>query len=265
MAQAYIRVEETQHYTQWTIDRPRRGNALGPTIAGQLAALLRDFSTQKRAPHALVLTASPVHTQTRKIWIAGGDLKELATLDDAQEAMTFAQAIGAFLDDLARLPGPVIIAIEGDAIGGGAELALGGDIRIATADARFEFKQTTMGLPTGFGGATRLRQLIGITRAETLVYGAQTLEASQAYEWGLLHALARDQDDLRSVIASWVQQLVSIDPRAFAAQKAMFYLARGGQGGRTTDTEARLFGQAWKNPTHQESLRQFLARSSRDS
>lgn len=263
MSESYIRIEKHPTFTKWTIDRPRRGNGLGPAIAKELTALLKSYSQEASKNQVLVINAAPIQRDDRKIWIAGGDLKELSTLTTPQEAFSFSRTMVQFLDDLSLLPNPVIMTIDGDAIGGGAEFALGGDIRLATIPSRFEFKQLKMGLPTGFGGTRRLCQMLGITRAEALLYGSQTLMASEAFACGLLHGLAQTALDLQSLTQEWADRLLAIDPKAFAAQKALFQMARD-KNDLNGDQESHIFSQAWNNPSHRQRIEEFLTKVRRD-
>lgn len=262
MAESYVRVEEFDNCTKWTIDRPRRANGLGPTIADELTALLSDYSKKVHKNHVLVITAAPTERGQHKIWIAGGDLKELSTLKTAQEALVFSRTMSQFLDNLSLLPTPVIMLIDGDAIGGGAEFALSGDIRLATTPSRFEFKQLRMGLPTGFGGTRRLIQIVGKSRAETLIYGSETLSAPEAHALGLIHGVARDEKDLQLLTEGWVERLSAMDSQAFSAQKAMFHIGSN-LVKSASDAESQLFSQAWNNPFHRLRLEEFLAKSAR--
>jgi enoyl-CoA hydratase len=263
MLESHVRVEKFGNYTKWTIDRPRRGNGLGPTIADELTTLLGDYSKKGLKNHVLVITAAPIQRQQHKIWIAGGDLKELSALKTAKDAMVFSKTMSQFLDNLSLLPTPVIMLIDGDAIGGGAEFALGGDIRLGTTQSRFEFKQLKMGLPTGFGGTRRLIQIVGKSRAERLVYGSERLTAPDAHALGLIHDMAPDEKDLELLTEGWVERLSAMDFQAFSAQKAMFQVGRD-LVKNTSDYESQLFSQAWNNPFHRLRVDEFLAKSSRD-
>jgi enoyl-CoA hydratase len=263
MAESYIRVEKFGNYTKWTIDRPRRANGLGPTIGEELTTLLADYSKKGHKNHALVITAAPIERGQHKIWIAGGDIKELSALKTAQESLIFSRILSQFLDNLSLLPTPVIMMIDGDAIGGGAEFALGGDIRLATIPSSFEFKQLKMGLPTGFGGTRRLIQIVGKSRAETLIYGSETLAAPEAQALGLIHGMARDEKDLQLLTEGWVERLSAMDSQAFSAQKAMFHTGRD-LVRNASDAESQLFSQAWNNSFHRLRVEEFLAKSSRD-
>jgi enoyl-CoA hydratase len=263
MLHAHVRVEETSLVTRWTIDRPARGNGLGPSVIAHLAELLGELKQTLQFPRALVVTASPVSTRSRRVWIAGGDLKELSTLESAESAYLFAHAVSLFLQDLAVLPIPVVMVIDGEAIGGGAEFALGGDIRIATQGSFFDFKQVQMGLATGFGGAHRLSQLVGLTRAESLIYGAQRVSALEARDIGLIHDVAEDAQGLNQLLQDWIQRLVSIEATAFAAQKKMFYLSRSALAENVRQREAQLFSEIWNNPVHRSRVQEFLNKSTK--
>jgi enoyl-CoA hydratase len=260
MTENYVRIEKKTSFTKWTIDRPQRGNGLGPSIAKELTSHLKEYIKESPKNHALVISAAPISGKDRKIWIAGGDLKELSSLTTAKEAFTFSKSMIQFLDNLSLLPIPVIMMIDGDAIGGGAEFALGGDIRIATSTSRFEFKQLKMGLPTGFGGTRRLSQILSLTQAETLIYGSQTLDATEAHSLGLLHGVTPTSEALQQLTEEWVDRLVSIDPQAFAAQKTLFRIARDTRSA-AVDQESQLFSQAWNNPSHREQIKAFLSKS----
>src|SRR5262249_1671849 len=142
--------------TRWTIARPERGNALGTTVAAELLGALADLGGDADTPRAVVLTAECVSKGSQRTWIAGGDLKELAAIASGREARAYAASLWAFIDGLAKLPMPVIVAVDGAAIGGGAELALAGDLRLATAASTLDFKQLRVGLATGYGSAKRL-------------------------------------------------------------------------------------------------------------
>ena len=263
MSQAHVRVDETSLFTRWTIDRPARGNGLGPSVIARLVELLGEFKQTLQPSRALVVTASPVSSGSRRIWVAGGDLKELSTLESADSAYLFAHSVSLFLHDLATLPIPVVMVVDGEAIGGGAEFALGGDIRIATKGSFFDFKQVQMGLATGFGGAQRLSQLVGFTRAESLIYGAQRISASEARDIGLIHAVAEDAQGLNQLLQDWIQRLVSIESTALAAQKKMFCLSRSALSENVRQGEARLFSEIWNNPVHRIRVQEFLTKSTK--
>ena len=137
-----------------------------------------------------MITAAPVEKPKGALWIAGGDLIELAALQDKTEGRRYAGMMSEALRLLRRSGRLVITAVDGAAIGGGAELALAGDIRLATERSYFEFKQLRAGLATGYGSARRLVDLIGLARSERLLYFCEKISAAEAAQLGLVHRLA---------------------------------------------------------------------------
>ncbi len=89
-------------------------------------------------------------------FVSGGDLKDFQTLVTAEDGKRMAERMGTILTRLSRLPVPVIAALNGPAVGGGTEVALACDLRVAAANAYFSFRQVTMGIMTAWGGAPRL-------------------------------------------------------------------------------------------------------------
>lgn len=244
----------------WRINRRERGNALGTTLAQELQAALGDLMCRPSPPRAIVLTASPVVKGVQRTWIAGGDLKELATLGSQDDGEAYALALSTFLSGLDELPIPVVMAIDGDAIGGGAELALGGDVRLATSSSRLVFKQLAVGLATGYGGARRLVELVGLARAQDLIYGTRTIDAAEALGMGLVNEVWPDAAALQTAVDARLATLLAIEPRAFATQKRMFWHATRSHPGTSREVETRLFRELWGNPTHRRFLTAFVGK-----
>ena len=246
------RTTEAFAWQHWHISRPERLNAIGTTLAAELTdslSLLRQ--TPSPEIRALVITAATVHRGDRSIWIAGGDLKELATLRTKSEARAYANTMRVFCEELERLPFPVITVMDGAAIGGGAELALAGDIRLATVRSSMEFKQLKIGLATGYGAASRLVQLLGKSKAQSLLYFCETLDAEQAHAGGLIHRLitsATPED-----IGKAITPILSLEPAAVSAQKKMLRLAIEAPGAAHTWADD-IFESIWLNETHAHTL-----------
>ena len=250
------RTTETHAWHHWHISRPERLNAIGTTLAAELTdslALLRQSPPSD--VRALVVTAATVHKGDRSIWIAGGDLKELAALRSRSEARAYAAMMRVFCEALERLPFPVITVMDGAAIGGGAELALAGDIRLATVRSSLEFKQLKIGLATGYGAASRLVQLLGKSKAQSLLYFSETVDAEQAHACGLIHRLitaATPEEIGKSILP-----ILSLEPAAVAAQKKLLRLATEAPGAATTWSDD-IFESLWLNETHARTLSSWV-------
>lgn len=238
---------------RWHIERPDRLNAIGTAVAAELSAAL-DSLQKGDGPlvRALILSAQTVITPRRNIWIAGGDLKELASLPDRDSAEAYARVMRQVCMGLETLPFPVISFVDGAALGGGAELAIAADIRLGTAEAAFEWKQLNLGLCTGYGATGRLCDLIGKAKAQRLLFFAETVSAVEALSLGLLHRIIGGWDD----VIPEVRKLAALDPTALAAQKRLL--------GHSTTVAAEdqakadnIFKDAWRNPGHHQALTQF--------
>ncbi|MEE6164459.1 MULTISPECIES: enoyl-CoA hydratase/isomerase family protein [unclassified Mycolicibacterium] len=160
-----------------TIDRPHARNAISLDTMDELDKAL-DGAAEARA---LVLTGGG-----DRAFVSGGDLKELAALRTELEASQMAWRMRTICDRIAGFPGPVIAALNGHALGGGAEVAVAADIRIAADDIRIGFNQVTLAIMPAWGGAERLGALVGRSRALLLAGTGQVLDADAALQIGLV-------------------------------------------------------------------------------
>ncbi|HYX39802.1 MAG TPA: enoyl-CoA hydratase/isomerase family protein [Oligoflexus sp.] len=266
----YISVQKQDSALIWTIRRPDRFNALGPLIGAELLQLamqleqeLQPFASNQvtEDPHyrCLILRADPVRRgQNPPIWIAGGDLKELAQIEAPVDGRAYASEwarIGLILQDL---PIPVLAAIQGAAIGGGAELALAADLRLATRESSLHFKQLEVGLATGYGSCQRLVQLIGQARATDLLLRCRRLSAADAQSIGLINDLAENDEALELLIASVIHDFTRLSAKGLMVQKRMLQGPFVDRKSQWADRELDLFQQLWRHPAHEEFLRNFM-------
>lgn len=133
-----------------------------------------------RSVRCVVITGSG-----EKAFCAGADLKERAEMDSTQVRKTVS-LIGTTMNELGDLPQPTIAAVNGAAFGGGAELALACDIRIASENAKFGLTETSLGIIPGAGGTQRLPKIVGKGRAKELIFTARRIDAMEAKEIGLV-------------------------------------------------------------------------------
>jgi methylglutaconyl-CoA hydratase len=162
-----------------TLNRPEAANALSiEMLEGLRDALLT--CKFDRSVRCIVITGAG-----EKAFCAGADLKERAGMDAVQVRKTVS-LIRDNINSLESLPQPVIAAVNGVAYGGGTELALACDIRIASETAKFGLTETSLGIIPGAGGTQRLPRLVGKGRAKELIFTARRMEASEALEIGLV-------------------------------------------------------------------------------
>lgn len=160
-----------------TINRPHARNAIALDTMDELDKAI-DGAAGARA---LVITGAG-----DKAFVSGGDLKELAALRTHEQAAAMANRMRQVCDKLAAFPGPVIAALNGHALGGGAEVAVAADLRIAAADIKIGFNQVALAIMPAWGGAERLARLVGRSRALLLAGSGRILTAPEAERLGLV-------------------------------------------------------------------------------
>jgi len=165
-----------------TITRPEQLNALNLATIDELDKALDELGAKKNL-RALIVTGSGT-----KAFVAGADVKELETLD-REGAYKLSLNGNRVFSKLSALPFPVIAAVNGFALGGGLELALACDIRLAAENASFALPEVTLGICPGWGGTQRLVRLIGQGYASELMFSAKRIDAAKALEIGLVNAL----------------------------------------------------------------------------
>jgi methylglutaconyl-CoA hydratase len=164
------------------LDRPAARNALGRRL---LAEFVEALSTLRSDPAARVVV---VHSHVPGVFCAGADLKERAAMS-APEAAAFVRSLRSAFTELANLPMPTIAAVEGGAFGGGLELALAADLRVAGSEAEMGLVETALAIIPGAGGTQRLPRLIGLSRAKELIFTARRIGAEEALRLGLVDRL----------------------------------------------------------------------------
>jgi enoyl-CoA hydratase/carnithine racemase len=160
-----------------TINRPHARNAIAPQTMDQLEEAIAG------AEGALCLV---IRGEGEKAFVSGGDLKELSSLRSEEQAAAMAWRMRSICDELANFPAPVVAALNGHALGGGAEVAVAADIRVAADDIKIGFNQVALEIMPAWGGAERLAALVGRGRALMLAGTGTVLTADQAERVGLV-------------------------------------------------------------------------------
>jgi enoyl-CoA hydratase len=160
-----------------TIDRPQARNAIAPSTMDELD----DALDKAKGARALVIRGAG-----DRAFVSGGDLKELSALRTEEQAAAMAWRMRSICDRLANFPAPVIAALNGHALGGGAEVAVAADIRIAADDIKIGFNQSALAIMPAWGGAERLAALVGKSRALLLAGAGTILAVAEAERLGLV-------------------------------------------------------------------------------
>jgi enoyl-CoA hydratase/carnithine racemase len=160
-----------------TIDRPQARNAISLETMGQL---------EKALDGAVGATALVLTGAGDRAFVSGGDLKELAALRTEEQAAAMSFRMRSICDRIASFPAPVVAALNGHALGGGAEFAVAADIRLAADDIKIGFNQVALAIMPAWGGAERLVELVGYSRALLLAGTGRILGAAEAERIGLI-------------------------------------------------------------------------------
>jgi enoyl-CoA hydratase len=174
-----VRFELAGGVATLTLSRPDRLNAFSGAMGEALSAAYRRCD-EDDAVRAVVLTGAG------RAFSAGADIKEWTALAPLEFGRSWGLRGHALFDRLAALPPPVIAALNGIAFGGGLELALCADIRIASQEARLGLPEVTIAALPGWGGTQRLPRLIGAGRAKHMILTGQPIDAAKAEAWGLV-------------------------------------------------------------------------------
>ena len=186
-------------------------NALNRQVQAELAATARE-ATVRDDIKAVVVYGGP------KVLAAGADIKEMNDLGYA-EMVKVAGRLQADLGSIADIPKPTVAAITGYALGGGLEVALGADRRIAGDNVKLGLPEILLGIIPGGGGTQRLARLIGPSRAKDMIYTGRFVDAKEALAIGLVDEVVAP-DDVYSAALAWAGQFAGAASVALAAAKA---------------------------------------------
>jgi len=178
-----VLVTREEDIVTWTLQRPEALNAFNrPLLETLLAAV--EAATRDRTVRCAIVTGSGT-----KAFSAGADLKERRgmTLDDTRD---FVRLISRTFETVARTPFPTIAAVNGVAFGGGLELALACDLRVASDGAKLGLTEVSVGIMPGAGGTQRLPRLVGPARAKELILAARRIDSTEALAIGLVNRVA---------------------------------------------------------------------------
>ena len=193
-----------------TISSPATLNALNSTILAEMDDFLDTLDPSR--VRVLVITGEG------KAFVAGADISEMAHLSEP-EGLAFGQRGSAVFKKIEDLPFPVIAAVNGFALGGGCELAMACDIRIASAKARFGQPEVGLGIIPGFSGTYRLPKLVGQGIAKELIYTGKMIGADEALRIGLVNSVVQPEE-LAGAVDALVTSILKNAPIAVSYAKA---------------------------------------------
>jgi enoyl-CoA hydratase/carnithine racemase len=256
-ADAAVLVHEPYPGTVWvTVNRVQKHNALARPVLAKLAAAVRTASARDDVRYLVVTGAG------KRYFAAGGDLRDLANVrDEAAVTVMMDEACGA-LDAIRTCPVPVIAFLNGDAIGGGAELALACDMRLQSVHARIGYIQAKLGITSAWGGGPDLFQLVGPAHATRMMSRCELVGAEQALTWGLADAVISDGPQGQDM-AAFTKPLNTCPPQVLRGIKAQAITARQGLGWKAhRAVEQKHLVQTWLHDDHWAASEKLLSKGS---
>ncbi|MFZ3125857.1 MAG: enoyl-CoA hydratase/isomerase family protein [Acidovorax sp.] len=254
---ATVLVHEPHPGAVWiTLNRAQKHNALARPVLAELATAVRTAGARDDVRY-LVVTGSG-----ERYFAAGGDLRELANVRDEAAVMVMMEEAGAALEAIRSCPVPVIALLNGDAIGGGAELALACDMRLQSSHARIGYIQAKLGITSAWGGGPDLFRLMGPARAMRMMSRCELVSAEQALAWGLADAVISDGPQGQD-LAAFTQPLHHCPPQVLRGIKAQAIAARQGLGWQAHRAiEQKHLVQTWLHDDHWAASEKLLSKGS---
>lgn len=245
-----VLLEKNNHIATVTINRPKALNALNSETLRDLNEVLENLENDSDV-YVVILTGAG-----GKSFVAGADITEMKDLNTI-EGREFSQLGNKVFRRLENLEKPVIAAILGFALGGGCELALSCDIRIASEKAKFAQPEVGLGITPGFGGTQRLARLVGTGIAKEMIYTARIVKADEALRIGLVNKVV-EVDKLMEEAMNMASLIASQAPIAVKLSKAA--INRGIQCDIDTAVmyEAEAFGACFSTLDQKEGMIAFV-------
>ena len=246
-------VEQRGDRLQVVINRPDQRNALSLELLDRLAGEFDRYAADTSLKCA-VLTASG-----DRCFAAGGDLKELDAVRSEADTLAMSRRGRAALDAIRNFPVPVLAALNGHALGGGAELAMACDLRIATPQAELGFLQAQLNVTTAWGGGIDLLALIGPARALALLLEARRIPAPEALQLGLLQRVSAPNECLAAATDGFLAPMLQRPVHVLRACKTLALEARRALHERLTRIEEQGFTTTWTHADHWAAAELALA------
>ena len=185
-----------------TLNRPTSMNSINKEFIDELDQILNEISGDDEI-------GAVIMTGTEKVFAAGGDIKEISSIATPVDAHSFIGRVRSVFNKIENLEKPVIAAVSGLALGGGCELSLACDIRIAAENAMFGQPEIKIGVIPGGGGTQRLTRLIGVGRAKEMLYTGDPIDAQEAYRVGLVNKVVPVEslmDEAKKMAGKFIKQ-----------------------------------------------------------
>ena len=244
----FLKVECNEGVTVMKISAPKSLNALNSTILKEIDDFIGSLDATTRV---LIITGDG-----EKSFVAGADISEMAHLDEPQ-GFEFGHLGAQVFHRIETLPIPVIAAVNGFALGGGCELAMSCDIRIASNKAKFGQPEVGLGIIPGFSGTYRLPKLIGQGYAKEMIYTGKVIRADEALRIGLVNAVY-EPEELMDKAMEMAQMMLKSAPVAISLAKQSINEGYDLDADGAIGLENKLFGKCFATSDQKEGMDAFL-------
>lgn len=235
-----------------TIQRPESLNALNSLVFEEMTDVIKKIQAMSFSEiRSLIITGSG-----EKAFVAGADIKELAGLNEEQGKL-FAKKGQQVFFALTQLKVPVIAAVNGFALGGGLELALGCDFIFASSNAKFSLPEVSLGLIPGFAGTVRLAQAVGLRRAQQMTLTGEMITAETAERWGLVNKVTNPGEVVVEALKTSAV-IATRSPMAVKTAKHVIYKEWDLAMPDAEESEASAFGSLFITADMKEGTQAFI-------
>jgi len=244
-----LKLQITNNIALVTINRPQAMNALNSDFFNEMLEMLKQISSDKNI-RALIITGEG------KAFVAGADISEMSSMDEKQGREFSIKGQNVF-SGFSKLDIPVIAAVNGFALGGGCELAMSCDIRIASTFAKFGQPEVNLGLIPGYAGTQRLTRFVGLSNALYLLMTAEIINAEEAFRLGLVQKVVEPE----KLIEEATNIALKISSKGKIAIKKVMEVAINGLYAdfkTGCELEASEFGKLFGNGESGEGMKAFL-------
>ncbi len=246
----FIKVDISNYIATITINRPEALNAMNKIVVAELKNAMEECENNDDVG-VIVITGTG-----DKAFIAGADIKSMQRMS-GREALEFSREGQEMTMVIENSPKPVIAAINGFALGGGCEIALACDMRIASENAKFSQPEVALGIIPGWGGTQRLPRLIGKGRAIEMIAGGEMIDAKEALRIGLVNHVV-SQQDLMGNTYSLAKSILKNGPTAVGAALKCIHVGYDKDLENGLDIELNAFAELFETNEQREGTTAFV-------
>ena len=249
MEYGFLKIEQHDLITVMKVSAPKSLNALNSTVLKEIDDFVSNLDTKQT--RVLIVTGDG-----EKAFVAGADISEMAHLYE-KEGYEFSKIGAVAFRKLETLPIPVIAAVNGFALGGGCELAMACDIRIASNKAKFGQPEVGLGITPGFSGTYRLAKLIGQGYAKEMIFTGKAIRADEALRIGLVNAVYEPEELMEKAI-EMAQKMIKNAPLAIKYAKECINESYDLIAEDAIELENTNFGKCFATEDQKEGMSAFL-------